>query len=86
MQNKIWNPLISINCKWVYHSENNHNKCKVNNWAEENTAEPLKDYKNRVKFTSISVRTKGAKQAGTIQLSKYVVYIQDVPKVYTTCI
>ena len=35
---------------------------------------------------SLSVSTKGEKQAGTIQLSKYVVYIQDVPKVCTNCI
>ena len=47
----------------------------MNNWSEENTAEPLKDYENRVQLTSISVRTKGEKQAGTIQISKYVVYI-----------
>ena len=32
----------------------------MNNWAEENTAEPLKDYENRVQLTSVIVRTKGA--------------------------
>ena len=58
----------------------------MNNWAEENTAEPLKDYENRVQLTSISASTKGEKQAGTIQLSKYVVYKQDEPKFYTNCI
>ena len=45
-----------------------------------------KHWENRVQLTSISVSTKGEKQAGTIELSKYVVYIQDVPKVCTNCI
>ena len=31
--------------------------------------------KNRVQITSISVNTKSEKQAGTLQLSKYVAYI-----------
>ena len=38
-----------------------------------------------VQLTSISVSTKGAKQAGTIQLSKYVVYTrctQSLHKLY----
>ena len=34
-----------------------------------------------VQLTSISVSTKGEKQAGTTQLSKYVVHKQVVPKV-----
>ena len=57
----------------------------MNNSAEENTAEPLKGYENCVRITSISVSTKGEKQAGKIQLSKYVVYIQDAPNVCTNC-
>ena len=46
----------------------------------------LKGYNNRVQLTSISVSNKGAKQAGVIQLSKYVAYMQDVPKSCTNCI
>ena len=38
----------------------------MNNWAEENTAEALKVYENRVQLTIISISTKGEKQAGTI--------------------
>ena len=34
----------------------------------------------------INVSTKGEKQVGTIQLSKYVVCIQVAPKVCTNCI
>ena len=45
----------------------------MTNWIEENTAEPLKGYE-AVQLTSISVSPKGEKQAGTIQLSKCVVY------------
>ena len=40
----------------------------MNNSAEENTAEPLKGYENRVQITSTSVSAKGKKQTGTIQL------------------
>ena len=58
----------------------------MNNWVEENTVEPLKNDENRVQLTSISARSNGEKQAGTIQLSIYVVYIEDEPKVYTTFI
>ena len=47
----------------------------MNNWAEENTAEALKAYENRVQLTIISISTKGEKQAGTIQLTKYIIYI-----------
>ena len=47
----------------------------MNNWAEENTTEALKVYENRVQLTIISISTKGEKQAGTIQLTKYIVYI-----------
>ena len=36
------------------------------NWPEENTAEPLKGYENRVQLINISVSAKGEKQAGTI--------------------
>ena len=36
--------------------------------------------KNRIKITIISVSIKNEKQSGTTQLSKYVVYIQDVTK------
>ena len=39
----------------------------------------MEGYENREQLTSISVSTKGKKQVGTIQLSKYAVYIQDVP-------
>ena len=56
----------------------------MTNWAEENTAEPLKGYE-AVQLTSISVSPKGEKQAGTIQLSKYVVYTrcaQSLLKLY----
>ena len=56
------------------------------NWSEENTAEPLKGYENRVQLISISVSAKFEKQAGTIQLSKFVICIQDVPKVCANCI
>ena len=44
-------------------------KTVVNQWKAMKT----------VQFTSISVSTKGKKQVGTIWLSKYTVYIQDVP-------
>ena len=56
----------------------------MNNWAEENTAEHWKATKT-VQLTSISVTTKREKQAGTIQLSKYVAYIrcaQSLHKLY----
>ena len=46
----------------------------MNNTADE----PIKSYKsrlkNRIQLTSTSVSTKDEKQAGTIQLSKHVVY------------
>ena len=52
------------------------------NWPEENTAEPLKGYENRVQLINISVSAKGEKQADTIQLSKFVTCIQDVPSLH----
>ena len=66
-----------------------NSKCKNrlnNNRAEETTTKSLQGLENRVQLTSVSVSTKGEKQAGTIQLSKYVVYLQDKPKVCTNCI
>ena len=39
----------------------------------------MEGYENRVQLTSVGVSAKGKKQVGTIQLSKYTVYIQDVP-------
>ena len=53
----------------------------MNNWAEENAAEPLKGYENST-TTSTSVSTKGEKQAGTTQLSKYVVYTRCAQSLY----
>ena len=62
----------------------------MNERVDENTTEPLKGYenglKNRIQFTSISVGTKDEKETDTIQLSKYVLYIQDVPKIFPDCI
>lgn len=62
----------------------NANTHFINNRDDENTAEPLKCYenrlKNRIQLTSISVGTEGKKQDGTIQLSK----LQGVPKVAQT--
>ena len=59
-------------------------RAEINNWAEENTAEPLKGCENTEKqsiynlliYTSVSVSTKGEKQAGTTQLSKCGIYIR----------
>ena len=39
--------------------------------------------KNRIQITIISVSIKNEKQSGTTQLSKYVVYRQDVQKAWT---
>ena len=62
----------------------------MNERVDENTTEPLKGYenglKNRIQFTSISVGTKDEKETDTIQLSKYVLYIQDVPNIFPDCI
>ena len=58
-------------------------RAEINNWAEENTAEPLKGCENTEKqsiynlliYTSVIVSTKGEKQAGTTQLSRCGIYI-----------
>ena len=73
-QKKIWNPLISINCKLQIN-------CKYSmqtqaKWITELKKTLLNHWKamKTVQLTSISVRTKVENQAGTIQLSKYIVY------------
>ena len=65
----------------------NANTGWINNRADENTAKPLKGCENRIKNRiQLIARIKAEKQAGTIQLSKYVVCIQDAHKVCTNYI
>ena len=70
MQKKIWNPLISIANEYNI-SANSQCKHRLK-WITELKKTLLNNWKamETVKLTSISVSTKGEKQAGTIPLSK----------------